>query len=87
MILVPLSRKHQRTLNAVFAVQANIRFKDIENLVKALGGEVTERQGSRIRLRIGDVRAVFHKPHPQPETGKSTVRDARDFLIAAGIEE
>ena len=74
-------------MNAVFTVQANIRFKDIENLVKALGGEVTERQGSRIRLRIGDVRAVFHRPHPQPEAGRDTVRDFRDFLIAAGIEE
>ncbi|MDZ7790736.1 MAG: type II toxin-antitoxin system HicA family toxin [Xanthomonadales bacterium] len=82
-----LSGKHRRTLKAVFArpVQSNIRWHDIERLIVALGGEICEGRGSRLRVHLNGVRAVFHRPHPQPDTDKGAVSSVRRFLNEAGI--
>ena len=60
--------RHDDTLAAVFAepVPANIRWRDIESLMKHHGAEITEGSGSRIRVALNGVRAVFHRPHPRP---------------------
>ncbi|MFN6309943.1 MAG: type II toxin-antitoxin system HicA family toxin, partial [Planctomyces sp.] len=34
---------------------------------------------------LNDVRAVFHRPHPQKETDKGAVRSMRRFLTEAGV--
>ena len=82
-----LSRKHTAVLRAVFAdpVQANIAWRDIEALFVALGAEVSEGSGSRVRVAMGGVRAVFHRPHPEKETDRGAVRSVRRFLNEAGV--
>jgi hypothetical protein len=82
-----LSGKHQATLEAVFAdpVRANIPWRDIEMLLAACGADVSEGAGSRIRIALNGVRAVFHRPHPQKETDKGAVRSMRRFLAEAEI--
>jgi hypothetical protein len=82
-----LSRKHQATLEAVFAtpVRASIAWRDIEALLVACGGDVSEGEGSRVRVALNGVRAVFHRPHPQKETDKGAVKSVRRFLTEAGI--
>ena len=82
-----LSRRHQTTLEAVFAtpVRAGIVWRDIEALFVACGGEISEGQGSRVRVALNGVRAVFHRPHPQKETDKGAVRSVRRFLTEAEI--
>jgi len=52
----------------------------------ACGGEISEGEGSRIRVALNGVRAVFHRPHPRKETDKGAVRSVRRFLIEAGIK-
>jgi HicA toxin of bacterial toxin-antitoxin, len=47
---------------------------------------VEEREGSRVALKLEDAKAVFHRPHPGPETDRNAVRDLRDFLEKAGVE-
>jgi hypothetical protein len=39
-----MSQKHQRTLEAIFdePVRSNIRWRDIEGMLKATGAEITE---------------------------------------------
>jgi hypothetical protein len=83
-----VSKKHDRTLAAVFTdpIPAGIRWRDIEAMFVHLGAEITEGRGSRVRVALNDVRAVFHRPHPQPDTDKGAVRSVREFLIAAGIQ-
>ena len=83
-----LSRKHRATLEAVFAdpVRASIPWKDIEALFAACGAEITEGQGSRVRIALNGVRAVFHRPHPQKETDKGAVKSVRRFLLEAEIQ-
>ena len=83
-----MRRKHQRTLQAIFAepTRAAIAWKDIEGLLDALGADVSEGSGSRIRVALHGVRAVFHRPHPAKEAHKAMVRSVRRFLTEAGVE-
>ncbi|MBE2199704.1 MAG: type II toxin-antitoxin system HicA family toxin [Anaerolinea sp.] len=82
-----MNRKQQKTLEAIFEepVRANIAWKDIEALFPVLGAEVSEGSGSRVRVALHGVRAVFHRPHPQKETGKGAVKSVRRFLQEAGV--
>jgi hypothetical protein len=78
--------KHQRTLEAVFEKRANIPWPEIESMLKSLGAEISEGRGSRVRIALRGVRAVFHRPHPQKETDRGAVASMRRFLTEAGIE-
>lgn len=85
-VAASLSSRHKKTLKAIFErpTRADVRWGDIEGLIVALGGRVDAGKGSRRRFFL--VRpAVFHEPHPEPETGKHGVEDVRDFLKNAGI--
>ena len=81
-----MDSKHRKTLEAIFEKpeRANIAWRDIEALFIALGAEVTEGRGSRVRVALKNVRAVFHRPHPRKEANKATIRSVRRFLEAAG---
>jgi len=83
-----MDSKHRKTLEAIFEKpeRASITWRDIEALFVALGAEVTEGSGSRVRVALKDVRAVFHRPHPRKETNKGAVKSVRRFLEAAGVE-
>ncbi len=82
-----LSGRHHATLEAIFAepVRASIVWTDVEALFRACGGEVSEGQGSRVRVALNGVRAVFHRPHPQKETDRGALKSVRRFLIEAEI--
>lgn len=83
-----MNRKQRQTLEAVFAdpVRADIAWRDIESLFRGLGAEVSEGNGSRVRIALNGVRAVFHRPHPHKETDKGAVKSVRRFLTEAGIQ-
>lgn len=83
-----LSGKHRKTLQAVFAepVRANVKWTDIEHLLRALGAELTEGRGSRTSIYLRGVRAVFHRPHPQSDMDKGALKSMRRFLQQAGVE-
>lgn len=79
--------KHRQTLQAIFEdpVRSNIAWRDIEAMLKGVGAEITEGAGSRVRIALNGVRAVFHRPHPQKETDKGAVKSMRRFLTEAGV--
>ena len=82
-----LSRTHRKTLQAIFQdpVRSNIPWADIEKLLVALGAELSEGRGSRVRIYLNKIRAVFHRPHLQKETDKGAVKSMRRFLTEAGF--
>lgn len=82
-----MNQKHQRILKAIFdePVRSNLPWRDIELMLMAAGAEISEGAGSRVRIALNGVRAVFHRPHPHKETDKGAVRSVRRFLIEAGI--
>jgi hypothetical protein len=80
--------KHLATLRAIFEapVRANITWTDIEALLVALGAEVSEGSGSRVRIALNGVRAVFHRPHPRKETDRGAVVSMRRLLQQAEVK-
>ena len=83
-----LSSKHRKILDLIFEnpVRADVSWQKIEQLLEALGAELTEGTGSRVRIYLNDVRAVFHRPHPKRETDKGALKSMRRFLIEAGVK-
>jgi len=79
--------KHARTLKAIFEdpVRSTIAWRDIEALLESAGAEITEGSGSRLRIALNGVRAVFHRPHPQKETDKGAIKSMRRFLAESGV--
>ena len=82
-----LRARHQRTLEAIFThpERSDIPWREIEGLLEALGAEVSEGSGSRVRVALHGVRAVFHRPHPEHVTDRGAVRSVRRFLETAGV--
>jgi hypothetical protein len=83
-----MSNKQLRTLESIFKtpVQSNIEWKDCEKLLIYLGAEISEGEGSRVRILLKGIRAVFHRPHPRKEIDKGALRSLRNFLENAGIK-
>lgn len=67
-------------------VRANIAWKDVKALFTACGAEIEEGRGSRVRVLLNGVRAVFHRPHPHKETDKGALKSVRRFLLEAKVE-
>jgi hypothetical protein len=84
-----LNSSQKNTLEAIFEnpVRSNVAWCDIENLFWALGGKVSEGEGSRVRVFLNEVIAIFHRPHPQEETDKGALKSVRRFLAQAGIKQ
>ena len=83
-----LTGKHRKTLSAIVELPArsNVAWVDIEALLRALSAKMTEGRGSRVRIHLNGVRAMFHRPHPRKETDKWALRSVRRFLSNAGVE-
>jgi len=82
-----MKTKHRETLAAIFAkpTKENIKFSDIESLVRALGGDVREGDGSRVVLEISGTREYAHRPHPGKETKKYMVEKIREWLTSLEV--
>lgn len=82
-----MNTKQRNTLKQIFEnpVPGDIKWKDIESLLSALGAEITEGRGSRVRISLKNVKACFHRPHPRPDTDRGAVKSVRKFLEQVGI--
>lgn len=82
-----MNSKHRRTLSAIFAnpVSATIEWAAIESLLIAVGCEVIEGSGSRVRFERDNMVENFHRPHPAKEAKRYQVRAARLYLIRLGV--
>jgi hypothetical protein len=83
-----MNKKQRLVLKLLFErpERSDILWRDIEGLLAALGAELTEGKGSRVRVALNDVRAVFHRPHPERVSSKAAVKSVRRFLIEAGVQ-
>ena len=83
-----MKRKHAKTLELIYSrpVSGNVRWSDIEAVFTELGGQVDEREGSRVLVRLFNDRRVFHRPHPEPTTDKGAVESIRKWLEENGVK-
>lgn len=83
-----MKRSHRKILEAIFAhpISANIAWRDVEALLRELGAEIEEREGSRVAITLKGQVTVQHRPHPRPTLDKGAVAALRDFLRNVGIK-
>ena len=81
-----MNGKNRKTLRAIFAkpTSPSIVFSDIEALIVALGGEVIEREGSRVKILLRGEQWRCHRPHPGKEAKRYQVEEARELLERTG---
>lgn len=82
-----MNKKQLKILGLIFKnpVPSNVKWSDIEALFEALDAEISEGNGSRVRIELNGIKAVFHRPHPRKETDKGALVSVRRFLMNAGI--
>lgn len=82
-----LNGKQRKTLAAICEVptRSDIAWRDIENLLEALGATIKEGRGSRVRVALNGCVAVFHEPHPERVASRGCVKAVRNFLEDAGF--
>lgn len=83
-----MNNKHQKILRLILTVPtpSNIKWSDVEALFINLGAIVEEGNGSRVRIKYKDMRATFHRPHPNPDINKATVKEIKTLLEKAGVQ-
>jgi len=81
-----VNTKHRKTLRAVFTkpTSPSIVFSDIEALLVALGGQVHEREGSRVKISIKGEQWRCHRPHPGKEAKRYQIEEIRELLERIG---
>ena len=86
-IISIMNKKQRQTLHRIFErpERSDIPWTNIESLFIAFGAVISEGRGSRVRVALNDVRAVFHRPHPDRVTNKGAVKSVRRFLLEAGV--
>lgn len=82
-----MSNHHHRTLEAVFRdpVSATIVWADVEAMLVHYGAVIREGRGSRVSVKLKGQIGRFHRPHPQKEATRASIRALRDLLISAGM--
>jgi len=82
-----VNTKQRKTLELLFAnpIPADIAWADIESLFRALGAEIRDGAGSRVRVKLNGVPASFHVPHPRRRAAQGRIRAIRAFLEDAGV--
>ncbi|MCC7487870.1 MAG: type II toxin-antitoxin system HicA family toxin [Burkholderiales bacterium] len=58
----------------------------MEALVKALGGTVADREGSRVKITLKGNEWRCHRPHPGKEAKRYQVEEARESFERAGVK-
>lgn len=83
-----MKTRHRKMLQAIFALptSASIVFADIETLMLALGGSITEREASRIKITLQGEHWHCHRPHPGKEARRYHVEEARELLQRLGVQ-
>lgn len=83
-----MNTTHRKTLSAIYAepVSKALEWRRIEALLIAIGCQVIEGNGSRVRFEKDGQVAAFHRPHPAKEAKPYQVRDARHYLENLGVK-
>jgi hypothetical protein len=82
-----VNTKHSKTLKAIFAkpTASSLVFAHIEALVLSLGGQVFEREGSRVKIVLMGEQMHCHRPHPGKEAKRYQVEEVRALFERVGV--
>ena len=76
-----MRKTHKRTLAAIFAkpINGNIKWRDIESLLLALGATITP-SGKGMKISLGGQKLAYHRPHGRNNAGEGLVKRVRRLL-------
>jgi hypothetical protein len=82
-----MNRRQQRVLAAIFArpTRGTVAWSDFLALMRALGADCEEAEGSRVRFMLHGEPVALHRPHPGRELRKYQVDQMRGYLDRKGI--
>ena len=74
-----MNRKNENTLKKIFShpTSGNVRWSDVEAMLREIGAEITERESSRVSICLSGSIRVFHRPHPGPDMDKGAVANLK----------
>lgn len=84
---IKMKDKCLKTLQLIFSrpTPAGVKWGDAVALMKGLGAEIDEREGSRVAIFLfGQVR-VMHRPHPSPDMDNGAVASMRKWFEDNGV--
>jgi hypothetical protein len=81
-----MNSKQRKTLEAVFSrrIPKTLPWYDIESLLKAVGCELEEREGSAVVFDKAGKVFYAHRPHPQKEVFPYVIKEVRAYLERIG---
>jgi hypothetical protein len=81
-----MNTRQKKTLALIFEkpTRTDLRYDDVKSLLMAVGANIREGRGSRVRFEQGAYSVHLHAPHPQKVLPKYSVELIRDFLIEIG---
>lgn len=82
-----MNARHRNILSALFAspVPRSLACRDVESLLRALGCEKTEGEGSGVAYGRDGKSVAFHRPHPGKEMKRYQIKEIRGFLEDIGV--
>ena len=83
-----MSRHHAHFIRTLFGdpPNHNIHWREVESLLSHVGATLEPLSGARVRVTIGRVEDIVHRPHHGSSTlTASAVLHLRAFLARAGV--
>ena len=83
-----MNSKHKKTLEAIFSSPPpkGMPWDDIESLLMAVGAEMIEGSGSRVKFDLNGQTVSFHRPHNPKMARVYQIIIAREFLEDNGVK-
>ncbi len=83
-----MNSKHAKTKAALFEnpVRRDLRFTKVKVLLLALGAQILQREGSRVKITIDRFEVVIHAPHGTEPLKPYQVHALRKLLIDTGVK-
>lgn len=82
-----MSRHHAQLIRSIFhdPPSGNVHWRDIESLFRHVGAELDPLSGARIRVKLGHMEGILHRPHHGHTLGANAVLHVRELLARGGV--
>ena len=82
-----MNSNQKKILAAVFVnpVSGTLVWAEVESMLVAIGCQVVEGNGSRIKIILNSDALAVHRPHPGKEAKHYQIRVVREFLTRNGV--
>lgn len=82
-----MKARYRKTLELLYSrpTPSSLVWRDVLALLRELGAEITEREGSRVAVYLFEQVRVMHRPHPSTDMDKAAAVSLRQWLERNGI--